>query len=106
EEQVRPLQDDIPAAMAEREFTPYRRCAACKAWMRASMGGCEAKIADIARPPEIPWDSKFFGSSPDCKPPKRASARIMGSRDPSNCADPASARYSRWRENHATMMEA
>ncbi|CFP69024.1 Uncharacterised protein [Bordetella pertussis] len=47
-----------------------------------------------------------MGSSPGSRPPSRARARIMGSREPIRWAEPASARYSRWRENQATMMEA
>ena len=34
--------------------------------------------------------------------PRRAKALIIGWRLPISCAAPASARYSRWRENHAT----
>src|SRR3546814_4458264 len=54
----------------------------------------------------MPEAWKFFGSSPASTPPRRAKALIMGSREPSRLADPASARYSRWRENQATIIDA
>ena len=47
-----------------------------------------------------------FGSSPGSTPPRRRSALTIGVGEPRNCAEPASARNSRWRENHATMIDA
>jgi hypothetical protein len=38
--------------------------------------------------------------------PRRVSAPIIGRGVPRSCAEPASARNSRWRENQNTMIEA
>jgi len=75
--------------------------------MRSSIGGWLAK-----RPRKrdwlclMPWASKACGSSPDCRPPRRARALIIGRLSWRSCAEPASARNSRWRENQATIIEA
>jgi hypothetical protein len=47
-----------------------------------------------------------FGSAPGLRPPSRASAFTIGRAEPSSCAEPASARNSRVRENRRTMIVA
>ncbi|KAG1603291.1 hypothetical protein G6F45_014273 [Rhizopus arrhizus] len=63
-------------------------------------------MAEMPPRPVMPEASKDLGRSPGSRPPRRARARIMGSRAPIRWAEPASARYSRCRETQATMIEA
>ena len=72
--------------------------------MRSSMGGWLEKRAMIPGLSEMPEDWNAFGSSPGSSPPRRRNAETMGLGVPRNAAAPASARNSRWRENHATMI--
>ena len=74
--------------------------------MRASIGGWLANSSIHAGRPAMPAVATFCGSSPASSPPRRRSAPTMGWALPISCAAPASARNSRWRENHATMMLA
>ncbi|KAG0730679.1 hypothetical protein G6F23_016056 [Rhizopus arrhizus] len=67
----------------------------CSAAMRAGIGGCDANMAEMPPRPVMPEASKDLGRSPGSRPPRRARARIMGSRAPIRWAEPASARYSR-----------
>ena len=57
-------------------------------------------------PPVMPIASTALGSSPAGRPPRRASAFIIGCLRPMSWAAPASARNSRWRENQATTIAA
>ena len=54
----------------------------------------------------IPAIAIDLGNSPGVRPPRRDKAWIIGVALPTYCAEPASARNSRWRENQATMIEA
>ena len=56
--------------------------------------------------PLIPDATIDCGSAPGCMPPRRMRAPIIGCGVPRRRAEPASARNSRWRENHMTMIEA
>ena len=74
--------------------------------MRSSMGGCVENSA--MNPPLLvmPLAAIDCGSAPGSSPPKRDSALTIGVGEPSNCAEAASARNSRRRENQATIKEA
>src|SRR2546427_6104589 len=79
----------------------------CSAAIRASIGGCDANSASRPPPPLVmPGDDSDGGSAPPSRPPRRASAWIIGCGEPSKRAEPASARNSRSRENHATITDA
>ena len=70
----------------------------------ASIGGCDANSAITPPPPVMPNACSACGSSPGCEaaePAQRVDHRL---RLPSSRALPASARNSRQRENHATIM--
>jgi uncharacterized protein len=76
----------------------------CRAAMRSSIGGWVEN--SLPSPPVMPMACMPLGSSPGCKPPRRARALIIGCLRPISWAAPASARNSRWRLNQATMMAA
>ena len=74
--------------------------------MRASIGGCVAKICASPDSLEMPNAFTESGRPPVCRPPSRRSAAIIGCGVPSSLAEPRSARNSRSRENQATIAEA
>ena len=74
--------------------------------MRSSIGGWLEKSAIHPGAPLMPDAAIDCGSEPGCMPPRRMSAPIIGRGVPSSRAEPASARNSRRRENHMTIIEA
>ena len=75
--------------------------------MRASIGGCVAKSAITPPLSVMPKPLIACGSSPGSSPPSRAQ-RIDHRRRAcrGTAREPASARNSRWREKHATIIDA
>jgi hypothetical protein len=70
----------------------------CSAAIRDSSGGWLLNSA-IIRPPAIPLAAISFGNWPASRFPSARRASIIGRRSPNSLAAPASARYSRLREN-------
>ena len=54
----------------------------------------------------MPKAFRAFGSAPGSSAAQARSASTIGVGEPRYCAEPASARNSRWRENQATIIEA
>ena len=94
-------------------FVRLRACSAARclrpgrpAARRCAPRSAGASRTACPRPPVMPMACSPCGNSPASRPPRRASALIIGCLRPMSWADPRSARNSRWRENQATTMAA
>src|SRR5690606_32870043 len=105
------VEDDVADRLGRHEAVRApRQAALLSAAIRSSSGGCDRKsrFKPPTWPPEMPNACIGSGrplSSGPCTRLKPSSAAIMLWR-PASLAPPASARNSRWRENHMTIMLA
>ena len=74
--------------------------------MRSSRAGCVDQTDVFFLPSAMPIALSESGRTPGCRLPRRRSAAIIGDGVPRRRAEPASAAYSRRRENQKTTSEA